>query len=160
MHRAVLLDVGKGMKKHLPLVDSPTITVTIAKYLRQHNLRHFMVKSEDHLFVGPKLEMFNLQDQKYSMKDSANSTTFASYKGSTKKLCQYKTEAFRTSMAYKLELPKELKNVHNNFHVSNLKKWLSDESLVIPIKELRLDDKLNFVEEPVEVMDREVKQLK
>ncbi|GKB55257.1 putative reverse transcriptase domain-containing protein [Tanacetum coccineum] len=46
------------------------------------------------------------------------------------------------------------------FHISNLKKCLSDESLVIPMKELRLDDKLNFVEEPVEIMDREVKQLK
>ncbi|GJT96476.1 putative reverse transcriptase domain-containing protein [Tanacetum coccineum] len=51
-------------------------------------------------------------------------------------------------------------NVHNTFHVSNLKKCLSDESLVIPMKELRLDDKLNFMEEPVEIMDREVKQLK
>ncbi|GKE64000.1 hypothetical protein Tco_1518161, partial [Tanacetum coccineum] len=63
-------------------------------------------------------------------------------------------------MAYKLELPEELSNVHSTFHVSNLKKRLSDRSLVIPMKELRLDDKLNFVEELVEVMDREVKQLK
>ncbi|GJV58942.1 putative reverse transcriptase domain-containing protein [Tanacetum coccineum] len=63
-------------------------------------------------------------------------------------------------VAYKLELPKELSNVHSTFHISNLKKCLSDESLVIPMKELRLDDKLNFVEEPVEIMDREVKQLK
>ncbi|GKA95027.1 putative reverse transcriptase domain-containing protein [Tanacetum coccineum] len=63
-------------------------------------------------------------------------------------------------VAYKLELPEELSNVHNTFHVSNLKKCLSDESLVIPMKELQLDDKLNFVEEPVEIMDREVKQLK
>ncbi|GJZ17957.1 putative reverse transcriptase domain-containing protein [Tanacetum coccineum] len=46
------------------------------------------------------------------------------------------------------------------FHVSKLKKCLSDESLIIPMKELRLDDKLNFVEEPIEIMDREVKQLK
>ncbi|GJV85573.1 putative reverse transcriptase domain-containing protein [Tanacetum coccineum] len=58
-------------------------------------------------------------------------------------------------VAYKLELPEELSNVHSTFHVSNLKKCLSDESLVIPMKELRLDDKLNFVEEPVEIMDRE-----
>ncbi|GJS67614.1 putative reverse transcriptase domain-containing protein, partial [Tanacetum coccineum] len=57
-----------------------------------------------------------------------------------------------------LELPEELSNVHNTFHISNLKKCLSDESLVIPMKELRLDDKLNFVEEPVEIMDSEVKQ--
>ncbi|GJT28734.1 hypothetical protein Tco_0909009 [Tanacetum coccineum] len=63
-------------------------------------------------------------------------------------------------VAYKLELPEELKNVHNTFHVSNLKKCLSDESLVIPMKELWLDDKLNFVEEPVEIMDREFKQLR
>ncbi|GJZ48094.1 putative reverse transcriptase domain-containing protein [Tanacetum coccineum] len=63
-------------------------------------------------------------------------------------------------VAYKLELPEDLNNVHNTFHVSNLKKCLSDESLVIPMKELRLDDKLNFVKVPVEIMDREVKQLK
>ncbi|GKA10749.1 reverse transcriptase domain-containing protein [Tanacetum coccineum] len=63
-------------------------------------------------------------------------------------------------VAYKLALPKELSNVHSTFNVSNLKKCLSDESLVIPTKELRLNDKLNFVEEPVEIMDREVKQLK
>ncbi|GKF41909.1 hypothetical protein Tco_0125251, partial [Tanacetum coccineum] len=64
-------------------------------------------------------------------------------------------------VAYKLELPEELSDVHSTFHVSNLKKCLSDESLVIPMKELRLDDdKLNFLEELVEIMDREVKQLK
>ncbi|GJZ33566.1 hypothetical protein Tco_0579002 [Tanacetum coccineum] len=63
-------------------------------------------------------------------------------------------------VAYKLELPEELSNIQSTFHVSNLKKCLSDESLVILMKELRLDDKLNFVEEPVEIMDREVKQLK
>nr|GFB03955.1 putative reverse transcriptase domain-containing protein [Tanacetum cinerariifolium] len=58
-------------------------------------------------------------------------------------------------VTYKLELPEELNNVH-----SNLKKCLSDESLIIPMKELKLDDNLNFVEEPVEIMDQEVKQLK
>ncbi|GJY21178.1 hypothetical protein Tco_0393744 [Tanacetum coccineum] len=63
-------------------------------------------------------------------------------------------------MAYKLELPEELSNVYSTFHVSNLKKCLSDESLVIPMKELRLDDKLNFVKEPIKIMDQEVKQLR
>nr|GEX15694.1 putative reverse transcriptase domain-containing protein [Tanacetum cinerariifolium] len=63
-------------------------------------------------------------------------------------------------VAYRLELPEELSNVHSTFHVSNLKKCLSDESLVIQMKELRLDEKLNFVKEPIEIMDREVKQLK
>nr|GEU45154.1 putative reverse transcriptase domain-containing protein [Tanacetum cinerariifolium] len=60
----------------------------------------------------------------------------------------------------KLELPEELSNVHSTFHISNLKKCLSNESLFIPMKELRPDDKLNFVEELAEVMDREIKQLK
>ncbi|GJR95473.1 putative reverse transcriptase domain-containing protein [Tanacetum coccineum] len=69
------------------------------------------------------------------------------------------TKRVRT-VAYKLELPQQLSRVHNIFHVSNLKKCLSDESLVIPLEELRVDDKLHFVEEPVEVMDREIKQLK
>ncbi|GJW68408.1 putative reverse transcriptase domain-containing protein [Tanacetum coccineum] len=63
-------------------------------------------------------------------------------------------------VAYKLELPEELSNVHNTFYVSNQNKCLSDESLIIPMKELRLDDKLKFVEELVEIMDRKVKQLR
>ncbi|GJQ99491.1 putative reverse transcriptase domain-containing protein [Tanacetum coccineum] len=64
------------------------------------------------------------------------------------------------TIAYKLKLPQQLSRVHNTFHVSNLKKCLSDESLMIPLEELRVDDKLHFVEEPMEVMDREIKQLK
>nr|GEV72573.1 putative reverse transcriptase domain-containing protein [Tanacetum cinerariifolium] len=63
-------------------------------------------------------------------------------------------------VAYRLELPQQLSRVHNTFHVPNLKKCLSDESLVISLEELRVDDKLHFVEEPVEVMDHEIKQLK
>ncbi|GJV62457.1 putative reverse transcriptase domain-containing protein [Tanacetum coccineum] len=63
-------------------------------------------------------------------------------------------------VAYKLELPRELHGIHNTFHVSNLKKYLSDESLIIPLDEIQLDDKLHFIEELVEIMDREVKQLK
>ncbi|GKA54094.1 hypothetical protein Tco_0753043 [Tanacetum coccineum] len=64
------------------------------------------------------------------------------------------------SVAYKLELPQELSRVHNTFHVSNLKKCYSDEPLAVPLEGLHVDDKLHFVEEPVEIMDREVKRLK
>ncbi|GJV80236.1 hypothetical protein Tco_1516106 [Tanacetum coccineum] len=60
----------------------------------------------------------------------------------------------------KLELPQELSRVHNTFHVSNLKKCYSDEPLAVPLEGLHVDDKLRFVEEPVEIMDREVKRLK
>ncbi|GJZ50967.1 hypothetical protein Tco_0605482 [Tanacetum coccineum] len=93
-------------------------------------------------------------DQKYSMKPP-------------RRLCKFdnacklqETDNEIGPVAYKLELPEELSNVYSTLHISNLKTCLSDESLVILMKELQLDDKLNFVEEPVEIMDREVKKLK
>ncbi|GJX49868.1 putative reverse transcriptase domain-containing protein [Tanacetum coccineum] len=58
-------------------------------------------------------------------------------------------------VAYKLELPEKLRGIHNTFHVSNLKRCLADENLIIPFEEIQLDDKLHFIEEPVEIMDRE-----
>ncbi|GJZ89076.1 putative reverse transcriptase domain-containing protein [Tanacetum coccineum] len=63
-------------------------------------------------------------------------------------------------VAYTLELPEELKGIHSMFHVSNIKKCLADENLIIPLDKIQLDDKLHFTEEPVEIVDREVKQLK
>ncbi|GJT12475.1 retrotransposon protein, putative, ty3-gypsy subclass [Tanacetum coccineum] len=63
-------------------------------------------------------------------------------------------------VAYKLELPEELSRVHNTFHVSNLKKCHADEPLAVPLDGLHLDDKLHFVEEPLEIVGREVKWLK
>ncbi|GJR69972.1 putative reverse transcriptase domain-containing protein [Tanacetum coccineum] len=64
------------------------------------------------------------------------------------------------TVAYRLELPQQLNRVHSTFHVSNLKKCLSDEPLEIMLDEIHVNDKLHFVEEPVEIMDREVKRLK
>ncbi|GJV22572.1 putative reverse transcriptase domain-containing protein [Tanacetum coccineum] len=63
-------------------------------------------------------------------------------------------------VAYKIELSQELSRVHNTFHVSNLKKCYADEPLAVPLDGLYIDDKIHFVEEPVEIMDREVKRLK
>ncbi|GKA26563.1 putative reverse transcriptase domain-containing protein [Tanacetum coccineum] len=64
------------------------------------------------------------------------------------------------TVAYHLELPEKLSRVHSTFHVSKLKKCMADEPLAIPLDEIQVDDKLNFIEEPVEIMDREVKRLK
>ncbi|GJY40277.1 putative reverse transcriptase domain-containing protein [Tanacetum coccineum] len=64
------------------------------------------------------------------------------------------------TVAYRLELPQQLSRVHSIFHVSNLKKCLSDEPLAVPLDEIHIDDKLRFVEEPVEILDREVKRLR
>ncbi|GJT23461.1 putative reverse transcriptase domain-containing protein [Tanacetum coccineum] len=63
-------------------------------------------------------------------------------------------------VAYTLELPKELQGIHSTFHISNLKKCLADKNLIIPLEEIQLDDKLHFIEEPVEIVDQEVKRLK
>ncbi|GJT37929.1 putative reverse transcriptase domain-containing protein [Tanacetum coccineum] len=64
------------------------------------------------------------------------------------------------TITYKLELPQELSRVHNAFHISNLKKCYSDEPLAIPLEGLHVDGKLYFMEEPVEIIDREIKRLK
>nr|GEX17952.1 putative reverse transcriptase domain-containing protein [Tanacetum cinerariifolium] len=63
-------------------------------------------------------------------------------------------------VAYRLEIPQELSRVHQTFHVSNMKKFYADEPLVMPLEGIHVDDKLHFVEEPVEIMEREIKQLK
>ncbi|GKC72174.1 putative reverse transcriptase domain-containing protein, partial [Tanacetum coccineum] len=63
-------------------------------------------------------------------------------------------------IAYILDLPKELIGVHDTFHVSNLKKYLADPTLQVPLDEIRIDAKLNFVEEPLEILEREFKKLK
>nr|GEX98344.1 putative reverse transcriptase domain-containing protein [Tanacetum cinerariifolium] len=63
-------------------------------------------------------------------------------------------------VAYKLDLPEELNGVHDTFHVSNLKKCLANPTLKMPLDEIRVDAKLNFMEEPVEILEREFKKLK
>ncbi|GJT29273.1 putative reverse transcriptase domain-containing protein [Tanacetum coccineum] len=63
-------------------------------------------------------------------------------------------------VVYILRLPQELNGVHDTFHVSNLKKCLADPTLQIPLDEIQVDAKLNFVEEPVEILERELKKLK
>ncbi|GJV79500.1 hypothetical protein Tco_1515370 [Tanacetum coccineum] len=63
-------------------------------------------------------------------------------------------------VAYRLRLPEELSSVHDTFHVSNLKKCLDDANLHVLLDKIKVDKTLRFVEEPLEIMDREVKTLK
>nr|GEV68565.1 hypothetical protein [Tanacetum cinerariifolium] len=64
------------------------------------------------------------------------------------------------TIAYRIELPEQLSRVHSTFHVSNFKKCMANELLAIPLDEIQVDEKLNYIEELVEIMDREVKRLK
>ncbi|GKB22795.1 putative reverse transcriptase domain-containing protein [Tanacetum coccineum] len=158
--------------------NSLTITV-IMPVLRQHRLKHSMVESADHLansttlasckrsakkLLQYKAKAFRISSWRFVMLKVSPRKGVIQF-GKRGKLNPRYIRPFKIleqigPEAYKVELPEELSNVHSTFHISNLKKRLFDESLVIPIKELRLDDKLNFVEELVEVMDREIKQLR
>nr|GFC18163.1 putative reverse transcriptase domain-containing protein [Tanacetum cinerariifolium] len=72
----------------------------------------------------------------------------------------FKVLAKVRKVSYMLELPQELSRVHHTFHVSNLKKCYADDPLAMPFEGIQVDDKIQFVEEPVEIMEREIKRLK
>ncbi|GKE08212.1 hypothetical protein Tco_1411763, partial [Tanacetum coccineum] len=71
-----------------------------------------------------------------------------------------KVSPWKGPVAYRLDLPEELDGAHDTFHVSNLKKCLADPTLQVPLDEIQVDAKLNFVEEPMEILEREFKKLK
>ncbi|GJW15556.1 putative reverse transcriptase domain-containing protein [Tanacetum coccineum] len=86
--------------------------------------------------------------------------TFGKRKLNPRYIRPFKIIAKVGTVAYRLELPENLSRVHSTFHFSKLKKCLADKPLAIPQDEIQVDDKMNFIEEPVEIMDREVKHIK
>ncbi|GKD66178.1 putative reverse transcriptase domain, ribonuclease H-like domain, aspartic peptidase domain protein [Tanacetum coccineum] len=172
MLRACVIDFVKGWERHLPLVE-----------FSYNNSYHANIKAAPfEALYGQKCRspvcLAEVGDVQLTGREIIHKTTKKivqirqclqaardrqrSYANVRRKPLEFQVgdRVMVGPVAYKLELPKELSNVHSTFYVSNLKKCLSDESLVIPMKELRLDNKLNFVEEPVEIMDSEVKQLR
>ncbi|GJU03759.1 putative reverse transcriptase domain-containing protein [Tanacetum coccineum] len=134
--------------------------VTLGKALRCHHSKLYMGESVDRLFAGVRLEIANSQVQKWLSPWKGVIRFGKRGKLSPRYIGPFKIIERIGPVAYKLELPDKLRGIHNTFHVSNLKKCLADENLVIPLEEIQLDNKLHFIEEPVEIMDREVKQLK
>ncbi|GKC09104.1 putative reverse transcriptase domain-containing protein [Tanacetum coccineum] len=152
MLRAYMIDFGKGWVNHLPLVEfsynnSYHASINAAPFEALYGQK----------FCSPvcwaevgEVQLTGLEIVQETIKKILNPRYVRPFKV---------LEKVR-SIAYKLELPQELSRVHNTFHVSNLKKCYADEPLAVPLDGLHINDKLYFVEEPVEIMDREVKQLK
>ncbi|GKC33264.1 putative reverse transcriptase domain-containing protein [Tanacetum coccineum] len=172
MLRACVIDFGKGWEKHLPLVEfsynnSYHASIKVAPFealyvqIRQR-LQAAIDRQRSYVNVRRKPLEFQVRDQVMLKVSPCKGVIRFGKQGklNPRYIGPLKILERIGPVAYKLELPEELSNVHSTFHISNLKKCLSDESLVIPMKELWLDDKLNFVEELVEIMDRKVKKLK
>ncbi|XP_076924698.1 uncharacterized protein LOC143587236 [Bidens hawaiensis] len=62
-------------------------------------------------------------------------------------------------VAYKLNLPEELEEIHSTFHVSQLRKCLADDTSHVPLMDIKVDEQLNYIEQPIEIVDRKDKQL-
>ncbi|GKA52538.1 putative reverse transcriptase domain-containing protein [Tanacetum coccineum] len=180
MLRACVIDFGKGWDKHLPLVEfsynnsyHASIKAAPFEALYGHKCRSPICWAEvgDAQLIGPqksladrnrKLMEFQVGDMvmlkvspwKGVIRFSKRGKLNPCYIGTFKVLAKVGT------VDYIIKLPDHLSHVYSTFHVSNLKKCYTDESLAILLDEIQIDDKLNFIEEPVEVMDREVKQLK
>ncbi|GKE63639.1 putative reverse transcriptase domain-containing protein [Tanacetum coccineum] len=144
MLRSCVMDFGKGWDRHLPFIE-----------FSYNNSYHTSIKAApfEALYVRNKV-MLKVSPWKGVIRFSKWGKLNPRYIGPFKILAKVGT------VSYRLELLEKLSHVHSTFHVSTLKKCLSDKPLTIPLDEIHVDDKLNFIKESVEIMDREVKRLK
>nr|GEV52214.1 reverse transcriptase domain-containing protein [Tanacetum cinerariifolium] len=143
MLRACMIDFGKGCDRHLPLVE-----------FSYNNSYQTSIKATPfEAMYGRKFRSPICWAKKGVIRFGKRGKLNPRYIGPFKVLAKVGT------VTYRLELPNHLSHVHNTFHVSNLKKHYA-EPLSISLYEIQIDNKLNFIEEPVKIMDHKVKQLK
>ncbi|GKA60184.1 putative reverse transcriptase domain-containing protein [Tanacetum coccineum] len=182
MMRACAIDFGKGWVKPLPSVDVDKLARLYLKEVTSERiLGPELIQETTEKIIQIKQRMQAARDRQKSYADLKRKPMefqvgdkvmlkVSPWKGVVRfgkrgKLNPRYVGPFKViervgEVAYKLELPEELSRVHNTFHVSNLKKCHADEPLAVPLDGLHLDDKLHFVEEPLEIVGREVKRLK
>nr|GEY35560.1 putative reverse transcriptase domain-containing protein [Tanacetum cinerariifolium] len=178
MLRACVIDFGNGWERHLPLVEfsynnsyHASIKAAPFEALYGHKCRSPVRWAEDGdaQLTGPKIiketteKIVQIKQRLQASRDRQKSYANVRHKPLEFRVgykVMLKVLAKVGIVAYRLELPQQLSRVHNTFHVSNLKKCLSDEPLAIPLDELRINDKLRFVKEPVEIMNRKIKRLR
>ncbi|GJR23701.1 putative reverse transcriptase domain-containing protein [Tanacetum coccineum] len=172
MLRTYVIDFGNGWVKHFPLVEfsynnsyhasikdqgTTEKIVQIKQRIqaaRDHQKSYADVRRKPLEFqVGDRV-MLKVSPWKGVVRFGKRGKLNLRYIGPFKVLAKVGT------VAYRLKLPQQLSRVHSTFHVSNLKKCLSDEPLAVPLDGIHIDDKLHFVEEPVEILDRKVKKLR
>ncbi|GKD11570.1 putative reverse transcriptase domain-containing protein [Tanacetum coccineum] len=181
MLRPCVIDFGKGWVNHFPLVEfsynnsyHASIKAAPFKALYGRKCRSPVCWAEvgEVQLIGPEIvqettkKVIQIKQRIQAARDrQKNYADLKLHFGKREKLNPRYIGPFKVlekvgAIAYKLELPQKLRRVHNMFHVSNLKKCYANEPLAIPLDGLHIDDKLYFVEEPIEIMDHEVKQLK
>ncbi|GJY26035.1 putative reverse transcriptase domain-containing protein [Tanacetum coccineum] len=159
--RAYVIDFRKGWDMHLPLVEfsynnsyQTSIKAVPFKALYSHKCRSPICWAEvrDAQLTGPKI-VHETTEKIFQIKKRIQATRDRQ-KSLSDRNC--KPMEFQVGDMVMLKVPPW----KGAFHVSNLKKCYADEPLAISLDEIQIDDKLNFIEEPVEIMDHEVKQLK
>nr|GFA62425.1 putative reverse transcriptase domain-containing protein [Tanacetum cinerariifolium] len=171
MLRACVMDFGNGWERHLPLAEVEDAQLTGPELIHETTEKIVQIKKRiqaardrqnSYADVRRKPLKFQVGDRVMLKVSPWKGVVRFCKRGklNPRYIRLFKVLAKVGTVAYKLELPEQLSRVHSTFHVSNLKKCLSDEPLAISLDEVHIDDKLCFVEEPVEVMDHEVKRLK
>ncbi|GKA94113.1 putative reverse transcriptase domain-containing protein [Tanacetum coccineum] len=162
--RACVLDFGKGWDRHLPLLNGPEIIHETTKKIVQTKNRIQAARDRQKSYADVRRKPLEFQvGDKVMLKVSPWKVVIRFGKRGKLKpryIKPFKIIAKVGTIAYRLELLEKLSRVHSTFYVSKLKKCMADEPLAISLDEIQVDDKLHFIEEPVEIIDREVKRLK